>query len=116
MQAIYNSKAKTVGWLSYRDLYDLSGVYIGFIKDHGVYNLKSKYCGSLKQSVFRDDKGLVVAFMKGAKNVPVLPALRPTPSQPAKKSKLSLKPIGSVPSPSSLKLQWSKMDWSRFIS
>lgn len=116
MQAIYNNKGQTVGWLSYRDLYDAYGDYIGFIKGHGVYNLKSKHCGSLKQSVFRDDKGLVVGFMKGAKNTPLLPTLRPTPSEPSKKSKPSLKPVGSIPSPRPFKAQWSKIDWSHFIA
>lgn len=116
MQAIYNNKGQTVGWLSYRDLYDLKGNYIGFIKGHGVYNLKSKYCGSLKQSVFRDAAGLVVAFMEGAKKVPTLPALRPTPPEPQKKSKPNLKPTGSAPSRKSDRVQWSKIDWSKYLA
>jgi hypothetical protein len=116
MQAVYNIKGKTVGWLSYRDLYDLSGTYIGFIKGHGVYNIKSEYCGSLRHSVFRDMEGLVVAFMKGAKNTPALPALKPSPSESSKKSKPSLKPVGASPSRRSDRLQWSKLDWGRFIS
>lgn len=116
MQAIYNIKGKTVGWLSYRDLYDLSGNFIGFIKGHGVYNIKSEFCGTLRHSVFRDKRGLVVAFMKGAKNTSALPALiSPTP-EPSKKSKPSLKPVGSQPSRRSDRLQWSNLDWLRFIS
>ena len=116
MQAVYNIKGKTVGWLSYRDLYDLTGAFIGFIKDHVVYNLKSEFCGTLRKSVFRDKKGLVVAFIKGAKNTPSLPALRPSTSEPSKKSKPSLKPTGSAPSRRSDRLQWSNLDWLRFIS
>ena len=116
MQAIYNKKGKTVGWLSYRDLYDTSGAYIGFINGHGVYNLKSKYCGSLKQSVFRDAAGLVVAFMEGAKKVSSLPALKTSKHEPTKKPKPALKPIGSVPSPRSFKTQWSPLDWNQFIA
>lgn len=116
MQAIYNTKGQTVGWLSYRDLYGLSGAYIGFVKGHGVYNIQSEFCGSLKKSVFRDWEGLVVAFMKGAKNSPVLPALKPSPLEPSKKSKPNLKPIGSVQSAKSNRLQWSKLDWNQYIS
>ncbi|WP_420868344.1 4-fold beta flower protein [Aestuariivivens sediminis] len=116
MQSIYNNQGKTVGWLSFRDLYDLSGTYIGFIKGHGVYNMKSKYCGTLRQSAFRDREGLVVAFMKGAKNTPVLPSLKPSPSEPPKKSKPSLKPTVTPPPRKSDRLQWSKIDWDRFIS
>lgn len=116
MQSIHNLKGRTVGWLSYRDLYDLSGTYIGFIKGHGVYNIKSEHCGTLRQSVFRDREGLVVAFMKGAKNVPTLPALKPSPPEPSKKSKPSLKPIGATPSQRSDRMQWSKIDWDRFTS
>jgi hypothetical protein len=116
MQSIYNRKGKTVGWLSYKDLYDLTGTFIGFIKGHGVYNLKSEHCGTLRQSVFRDKEGLVVAFMKGVSKTPVLPALKPSPPEPPKKSKPSLKPVGASPSRRSDKLQWSKLDWGRFIS
>lgn len=116
MQAIYNKEGETVGWLSYRDLYDPFGAYIGFIKGHGVYNSKSQYCGSLKQSVFRDAKGLVVAFMIGAKKVSYLPALRTSPNEPTKKPKPVLKPIGATPSPMSFKTQWSRLDWSQFIA
>lgn len=116
MQSIYNQKGRTVGWLSYRDIYDLSGAYIGFIKGHGVYNIKSEYCGILRQSVFRDKEGLVVAFMKGAKKMPILPALKLSPSEPTKKSKPSKKPIGATPFQKSDRIQWSKIDWGRFIS
>ena len=116
MQAIYNKQGKTVGWLSYRDLYNLSGTYIGFIKNHGVYNLKSKYCGSLKQSVFRDENGFVVAFMEGAKNVPTLSTLKTSPTEPMKKSKPSIKPIGTIPAPKLNRLQWSKINWNSFIA
>lgn len=116
MQAIYNKQGQTVAWLSYRDLYDTSGAYIGFINGYGVYNIKSKFCGSLKQSVFRDANGLVVAFMKGAKKVSSLPALKTTPHEPTKKTKPVLKPIGSSPSLGSFKAQWSRLDWSQFIA
>ena len=116
MQAIYNKQGHTVAWLSYRDLYDTSGGYIGFIKGYGVFNLKSKYCGSLKQSVFRDTSGLVVAIMKGAKKVSSLPALKTKPHKPTKKTKPVLKPIGSSPSLGSFKAQWSRLNWSQFIA
>lgn len=116
MQAIYNKQGQTVAWLSYRELYNTSGAYIGFINGHGVFNLKSKYCGSLKQSVFRDAGGLVVAIMKGAKKVSSLPTLKTSPHEPTKKPKPVLKPIGSVPSPRSFKAQWSQLDWSQFIA
>ncbi len=116
MQAIYNNRGRTVGWLSYRDLYGNSGTYIGFIKGHGVYNLKSECCGSLKQSVFRDTNGLVVAFMKGAKSISNLPSLKPSPSEPTKKLKPSLKHVGTAPSRKSDKMQWSKMGWNKYIA
>lgn len=116
MQAIYNKNGQTVAWLGSTDLYDTSGVFIGFIKGYGVYNSQSKFCGSLKQSVFRDAEGIVVAFMQGAKNTPVLPALRPEPHEPSRNPKPVLKPVGSVPSIKSYKKQWSKLDWHQFIA
>ena len=116
MQAIYNNKGKTVGWIADKDIYSLKGDYIGFVQDHWVYNLKSKCCGSLKQSIFRDLQGKVVAFVKGAKQLSYLPALKPTPSKPSRRAKPVLRKVANPPAVKPAKKIWSALSWSQYIA
>ncbi|WP_368667006.1 4-fold beta flower protein [uncultured Winogradskyella sp.] len=115
MVPIFDSNGFTVAWLSGDDIYDRKGIFLGYIDKQTVYDTTSNYCGTLRKSFFRDIKGYVVAFLKDAKNGPVLPVLKPLPTKPIRKSKSIIKPKSPIPPPKSVKSQWSKLGWHDFI-
>ncbi len=115
MQAIYNQQGRTVAWLSSKDLYDIKGYFIGYLKGNAVLNRSSEHCGTLKQSFFRGRDGYVVAFLDSAKKGPVLPAKKPSPPKPSKKSKPLVKSSPTTPSAKPFKSRWSKLSWDDYI-
>src|SRR5689334_10424103 len=94
MKPIYDRRGKVVAWQRDTDIYHLNGSHAGVINRQNVYGHRGQQLGVFKSGLFRDHRGGVVAFVRGASGGPVLPvpSVAPVPPVP------SVPPVPAVPS------------------
>jgi hypothetical protein len=85
MEPIYDSAGAVVAWKRDDDIHDVHGRAIAFLSNKNVAGYNGKHLGVLDKGFFRDHRGDVVAFMRGATGGPVLPvpSEKPVPPVPA---------------------------------
>ena len=116
VQPIYDRSGRVVAWLSDSDIYNLRGRHSAVL--HGgqdVHGHRGQHLGVLDSGLFRDHRGRVVAFLKGARGGPVLPVAQVAPVRPVR----SVRPVRAVravpPVRAVRSLSWGE-SWSQFIS
>ena len=114
VEPIYDRSGKVVGWLKGDDIYHLNGSHASTINSRNVYGHAGQHFGVFDKGLFRDHRGGVVAFIRGAQGGPVLPIpsvppIPPIPSIPPIPAIPSVPPVPAVPS-----LGWG-IAWKQFI-
>jgi hypothetical protein len=113
---IYDKSGRVCGWLSNEKIYDLRGHATAFISRSGAFNLRGRHLGTFDSGNFRDHRGAVVSWIKGATGGP----LKPVPSIPPIPPIASIGPIPPIPPIPSIppigSMSWSGMNWDGFIS
>lgn len=115
VEPIYNRTGQIVAWQRGTDIYHFNGAHAAVINGTNVYGHQGQQLGVFQNELFRDHRGGVVAFMKGALGGPVLPV----PSAPPVPPVPSVPPVPAVPSvprvPAVPSLGWGQ-EWDQFIS
>jgi hypothetical protein len=91
MEAIYSKTGAVVAWLWERErVYDLNGAVTGRAYETSdedtrtIYNGTGTHVGWLRDGLFRDHDGAVVAFLSGAVGGPAKPARQARPARPSR--------------------------------
>ena len=115
MEPIYDRAGRVVAWHRGKDIYHLNSTHAGVINGVNVYGHHGQQLGVFKNGLFRDHRGGVVAFVRGATGGPVLPV----PSVPPVPPVPSVPPVPAVPSvprvPAVPSLGWGQ-EWQQFIN
>ena len=115
MDPIYDRSGHVVAWLRGNDIYNLNGSHAAVLNRQNVYGHRGQQLGLFGNGQFRDSRGGVVAFMRGAtggpvKPVPSVPPVPPVPSVPPVPAVPSVPRVPAVPS-----LGWG-IQWQEFIA
>ncbi len=115
MEPIYDRAGRVVAWQRGTDIYHLNGSHAGVINGANVYGHRGQQLGVFVKGLFRDHRGGVVAFLRGATGGPVLPVPSVSPVPPVP----SVPPVPAVPSvprvPAVPSLGWGQ-EWQQFIN
>ena len=109
MEAIFDATGKPVAWLYQRQyVIDRSNVCRAFVRERLVFSADRRVLGEFADGYIWDARGEAVAFIRGAKNGPNLPAPHVCPPAP-------LPPALAVPplSPVVASLPTHRIKWSR---
>jgi hypothetical protein len=115
MEPIYDRSGRVVAWRRGNDIYNLHGLHAAVLNGPNVYGHRGQQLGVFGNGLFRDSRGGVVGFMRGAAGGPVLPvpSVAPVPPVP------SVPPVSAVPSvprvPAVPSLGWG-VHWQEFIN
>lgn len=110
MEPIYDRQGRVVGWLDdEKRVRDLRGKVIGVTRDDAVHGRRGQHVGYFNDGHFRDHRGKVVAWMRGAtggptKPTPMTPPIRPIPQIPPIPAIPAIRRIRAVPT-----LSWSTL-------
>jgi hypothetical protein len=94
MEPIFDRSGSVVAWLRDSDIYHLDGGHAAVLNGDNVYGHRGEHSGVFKNGLFRDHRGGVVAFIRGASGGPI----RPIPSIPPIPPIPSIPPIPAIPS------------------
>ena len=91
MSPIYAQRGQVVAWLTHGDIYDLQGHHLAVLVGENVHGHNGQHLGVFRHGWFRDQRGAVVAFTRGADGEPARPIsanppvapIRETPPDPA---------------------------------
>jgi 4-fold beta-flower domain-containing protein len=115
MEPIYDRIGRAAAWRHDNDIYNLDGSHAAVLNGPNVYGHRGQQLGVFGNGLFRDGRGGVVAFMRGATGGPVLPELSVAPVPPVP----SVPPVPAVPSvalvPAVLSSGWG-VHWQEFIN
>jgi len=116
MQAVFDRRGVTVGWIDDERVLDLRVQHRAFVRGSALFGYDTRYLGTFSGGFFRDRAGNAVAFIRGASGGPLLPLTQlppipPLAPLPPLKPLAPLAPLAPWPS-----LSWSKLSWEDFLS
>ncbi len=116
MAPIYNRAGRVCGWMDADTIRDMQRRGTALISGTSVVGVRGRHLGRFMDGNFRDSRGAVVGWVKGANGGPVKPVAAVAPAPPAMavrpaRPATSAAPIAPVGSTS-----WSAMTWERCVS
>ena len=116
MLPIFDPRGSVTAWLRDNIIHGLDGAPKAFIQGENIINYTGIHCGFLKNGFFRDHKGNITAFMKGAADGPMTPPARIPPVAPIP-GVAPIKPAAPIPPAAAMPtFLWSKLSWDAFIA
>jgi hypothetical protein len=116
MNPIFNREGSVVGWLEGDAVIDRDGRRRAFVSNDGLYDNESHYLGRTHNGFFWDQNGKAIAFIEGAKGGPLLPRIKPIPSEPVIEPSEALPSLPpETPAAPPYKGLWSKTSWEDFL-
>ncbi len=116
MQPIHDSAGAVVAWKRENDIHNTRGEAVAFLSNRNLVSYKGRHLGVFDKGLFRDYRGDVVAFMRGATGGPVLPVPSEVPVPPVP-AVAPVRPEPPVPpEPAVPSLRWSSLSWEEFVA
>ncbi|HZF71041.1 4-fold beta flower protein [Sulfuricurvum sp.] len=115
MKPIFNRHGRTIGWLYNGVIYDRNNCSRAFIRDSSVFTYDAQYLGVIKQGIFRDKRGLCIAFLDEASNDPMLPIPVITPAPPILPDPPATPIPPMAPEDSPASYYWNPLKWEAFL-
>lgn len=115
MKPIFNRHGRTIGWLDNDVIYDRTNSYRAFIHEGNIFTYDARHLGIINQGIFRDKRGLCIAFMDEASGDPMLPIpeITPAPPIPATPPATPIPPI--PPKIYAASYHWNPLKWEAFL-
>jgi hypothetical protein len=107
MDAIFDRTGQTVAWRKADVIHRLDGKAVAFVWERTLYALTGSYLGWLEDGVYRDARGRILAFERGATGGGILPLPEPEPIKPLPELRPQLPRFAPAPRRAMRSLNWS---------